>query len=46
MATATEKHHSTPIVAEIRTERGSRKSQEILRWGQDTGDCLRARPRA
>jgi large subunit ribosomal protein L25 len=34
MATATEKHHSTPIVAELRTTRGSRKSQEIRANGR------------
>lgn len=34
MATATERHQSTPIIAEIRAERGSRKSQDIRAAGK------------
>ncbi len=34
MATATEKHQTTPIIAELRTERGSRKSQDIRAGGR------------
>ena len=34
MATATEKHEVKPLVAEIRTERGSRKSQDIRAGGR------------
>jgi len=34
MATVTEKHKTTPLIAEVRAERGSRKSQDIRAGGK------------